>query len=202
MDIKPLIRSSAGNLFCGLISSIIIVSTILFPKTDIQGELKPVFKGPRPYKQDTAETSDIYQSISISKRMDLFSPIIADASEKYGIDPALIKAIIMAESSYNPSAVSNKGAVGLMQIMPATATSLGVENLFDPEDNVDGGVKYLKWLLNQFRGDEILAVAAYNAGRTNVRKYQGIPPYKATQYYVKKVFEYYEHYQRTDNINI
>ena len=101
----------------------------------------------------------------------------------------------MAESGYDPAAISKKGAMGLMQLMPATAVAMGVEDFFDPEHNVNAGVKYLKKLLDQFDGDLLLAVAAYNAGSMKVRKYQGIPPYKATRIYVKKVFEYYKHYQ-------
>ena len=200
MDSESLIRPPAARLFCGLVSFIIISSMILLPNTDVQKNLTLVLKGPRPYKQNIVKAAVKYKNIGINKRIDLFLPIIIDAAEKYGVDPDLVKAVIMAESSYNPSAVSNKGAVGLMQIMSATATSLGVKDLFNPEDNVDGGVKYLKWLLNQFKGDTMLAVAAYNAGRTKVRKYQGVPPYKTTQYYVKKVFEYYEYYQDAEKI--
>ncbi len=124
-----------------------------------------------------------------------YQPIILAASTKHQVDPALVKAIIKAESGYNPVAVSNKGAVGLMQLMPATADDLGVENRFDPKNNIDGGVKYLKQLLNRFEGDLELAIAAYNAGIGNVRKYAGVPPYKATRYYVKKVLEYYRGYK-------
>ncbi|MBW2192825.1 MAG: lytic transglycosylase domain-containing protein, partial [Deltaproteobacteria bacterium] len=117
--------------------------------------------------------------------------------------PALIKAIIMAESGYNPRAISKKGAKGLMQLMPRTAEALGVEDSFNPEQNIRGGVKYFKQLVNQFQGDVTLALAAYNAGSKNVRKYQGIPPYKSTQYYIEKVFKYYQIYknQSTDKTN-
>ena len=199
------IKSSASRLLCGLISLIVISSMIFFtnqeiPNRNLQNNPEPLLKGPQPYNQDVSQAAVSYINTGIDKRIELFLPIIINASKRYNVDPDLVQAIIMAESSYNPSAVSCKGAVGLMQIMPATATSLGVEDPYDPEDNVNGGVKYLKWLLNQFDGDMMLAVAAYNAGRTNVQKYQGVPPYKDTQYYVKKVFEYYEHYQ--GNVNI
>jgi soluble lytic murein transglycosylase-like protein len=131
------------------------------------------------------------------KRERHFHPIILAASNKHRVDPALVKAIIMAESSYNPTAISKKGAVGLMQLMPITADAMGVEDSLDPEHNINGGVRYLKHLLNIFSGDLTLAIAAYNAGITTVKKYQGVPPFKATQYYVKKVFEYYQQYKNT-----
>jgi hypothetical protein len=126
----------------------------------------------------------------------LFDSIIHRAARRYQVDPYLVKAIIMAESSYNPRAISKKGAKGLMQLMPRTAKALGVEDSFNPENNIDAGVKYFKQLLNQFDGDVKLALAAYNAGSKKVRKYNGVPPFKATQYYVKKVFEYHERYRQ------
>jgi len=125
----------------------------------------------------------------------LFDPIIFQAASRHHVEPALVKAIIMAESGYNSKATSNKGARGLMQLMPATAEMLGVEDYYHPEDNINAGVKYFKQLLNQFDDDVELALAAYNAGSGRVREYQGVPPYKATQEYIKKVFEYYEFYK-------
>lgn len=122
----------------------------------------------------------------------LFNPIIIEVAGRYEVDPALIKAIIMAESGYNPKAVSKRGAKGLMQLMPITAKSLGVENIFDPEHNIHAGVVYFKKMLNLFDGDVKLALAAYNAGSRKVRKYKGIPPFKATKIYISKVFKYYE----------
>ncbi len=125
----------------------------------------------------------------------LFHTIIQEASHRYQVDPALIRAIIMAESSYNPRAVSKKGARGLMQLMPSTAKALGVEDSFNPEHNIHGGVKYFKQLLDRFDGDTQMALAAYNAGSRKVRQYKGVPPFKATHYYIKKVFSYYNHYK-------
>lgn len=122
----------------------------------------------------------------------LFNPIIIEVAGRHEVDPALIKAIIMAESGYNPKAVSKRGAKGLMQLMPVTAKSLGVEDVFDPEHNISAGVGYFKKMLNLFDGDVKLALAAYNAGSKKVRKYKGIPPFKATKIYIKKVFKYYE----------
>jgi soluble lytic murein transglycosylase-like protein len=119
-----------------------------------------------------------------------YDQIIASTSAKYGVSPTLVKAVIRAESGYNPNAVSSKGASGLMQLMPGTARSLKVSNSFDPQDNVEGGVKYLRFLLDTFRGDVSLALAAYNAGLGNVAKYGGIPPYNETRTYVNRVLSY------------
>jgi soluble lytic murein transglycosylase-like protein len=124
-----------------------------------------------------------------------YHAIIQQAGRRHGVEAALIQAIIMAESSYNPRAVSNRGAAGLMQLMPATAASMGVKDKFDPEHNIDGGVRYFKRMLVRFDGDTRLALAAYNAGARKVRQYNGIPPYKATRSYIAKVFKYYQTYK-------
>jgi len=128
-------------------------------------------------------------------KSDRFNPMISSAADRYEVDPALIKAVIMAESAYNPKAVSKKGAKGLMQLMPGTARALGVKNAFNPAHNINGGVKYLKQLLDTFNDDAKLALAAYNAGAGRVKRYGGVPPIKATRHYVKKVFAYYHHYK-------
>jgi soluble lytic murein transglycosylase-like protein len=124
-----------------------------------------------------------------------YDHIIKTSSDKYGVSTSLIKAVIHAESGYNPNAVSHKGASGLMQLMPGTAKSLKVSNSFDPKDNVEGGVKYLRFLLDTFKGDVSLALAAYNAGLSKVAKYGGIPPYPETRNYVNKVLSYMNSYQ-------
>jgi len=123
------------------------------------------------------------------------NPIILQAAIRHQVDPALVKAIIMAESGYNSKAISKKGAKGLMQLMPGTAQALGVVDAFNPKENISGGVRYFKQLVNQFNGDIKLALAAYNAGSKKVRYYKGIPPFKTTQYYIKKVFKYYNLYK-------
>lgn len=132
----------------------------------------------------------------LTKKERLFHPIIIKVANEHEMDPALIKAIIMAESGYNPKAISKRGAVGLMQLMPETAESLGVEDVFNPEHNISGGVIYFKRLVALFEGDLKLALAAYNAGSRKVKMYQGIPPFKATRFYIEKVFKYYEYYRR------
>ena len=116
--------------------------------------------------------------------------IFQKASEKYDVPVSLLKAIGKAESNFNPNAVSGAGAQGVMQLMPATAKSLGVTNSFDAEQNIMGGAKYIKQMLDRYDGNTKLALAAYNAGSGNVQKYGGIPPFKETQNYVKKVMAY------------
>ena len=117
--------------------------------------------------------------------------LVEDAARRNGVDPLLVHSVIRAESNYNTKAVSNRGAQGLMQLMPATAKDLGVKNAMDPKDNIEGGVKYLKYLQNQF-SDTALALAAYNAGEGAVRRYNWIPPYPETQDYVVKVARNYK----------
>jgi len=125
-----------------------------------------------------------------------YDQLITKASEKYNVDSALVKAVIKAESNFNHKAVSPKGARGLMQLMPATASSLQVRDSFHPEKNIDGGVRYLRYLLNLFKGDLSLALAAYNAGEAAVAKYQySIPPYRETQTYVQRVMNYLAQYR-------
>lgn len=116
-----------------------------------------------------------------------FEHLITAAAAKYGVSASLVRAVIQAESGYNPQAVSRTGAGGLMQLMPGTAKSLKVADRFDPGQNVDGGVRYLRFLLDTFKGDVSLALAAYNAGLSKVAKYGGIPPYEETRTYVNRV---------------
>jgi soluble lytic murein transglycosylase-like protein len=117
--------------------------------------------------------------------------VIQDAAKRHDVDPELVKAIVRVESNFNPRAVSHKGAMGLMQLVPGTAQRLGVSNVFSPVENVDGGVRYLKYLLGLFDGDLKLSLAAYNAGPGAVERHGGVPPYRETQNYVKKIADVY-----------
>ncbi len=124
--------------------------------------------------------------------------VIQPAAAKYDLDPNLVAAVIWAESSGDPNAVSKKGTRGLMQLMPATARELGVGNVLDPGQNVDGGSHYLRRMLDEHDGDLSLALAAYNAGPDAVRKYGGVPPYRETRDYVGRVLRVYERAREAD----
>jgi hypothetical protein len=121
-----------------------------------------------------------------------FAQLIRTAAERYGVDTRLVEAVVQVESAGNPTAVSPKGARGLMQLMPERAAQLGVRDPFDPRQNVDGGVRHLRDLLQRFGGDVTLALAAYNAGEMAVRTYGGVPPYPETREYVQRVRALYQ----------
>jgi membrane-bound lytic murein transglycosylase B len=116
-----------------------------------------------------------------------FDKLIDEAARHFDVDAALVSAVIKAESDYNPREISNKGARGLMQLMPSTAARFGVTNSFDPIANVYGGTRYLRWLLQTFDGNADLAVAAYNAGEGNIWKYNGVPPFRETLTYIRRI---------------
>ena len=116
-----------------------------------------------------------------------FDEIIRNQASEQSLDPALVKAVVHAESMFDPGATSNKGAMGLMQLMPATARRMGVNDAYHPEQNIAGGTKYLRWLVDRYEGNLRLAVAAYNAGEGAVDEFKGVPPYSETVNYVKRV---------------
>jgi soluble lytic murein transglycosylase-like protein len=128
----------------------------------------------------------------LSRGFRAFAHVIRAAAERYGVDTRLIEAIVQAESAGNPRAVSPKGARGLMQLMPERAAELGVRDSFDPQQNVDGGVRHVRDLLQRFEGDVTLALAAYNAGEGAVRSYGGVPPFAETREYVRRVRAMYD----------
>ncbi len=142
-------------------------------------------------KPEKKEAVNLKSKIDLKAQSTNVDEIIEVFSEKYGVDEDFIKAIIKQESGFNPKATSKKGAMGLMQLMPKTAKALGVVDAYNPSQNIEGGVKHLKGLLDSYNGDKELALAAYNAGSGAVRKYGGIPPYKETQNYVKSIMSSY-----------
>ena len=127
-----------------------------------------------------------------ANREELYATLIEDTAGRYQVSPDLVKAMIRVESNFNPEAVSNKGCKGLMQLLPDTAKRFGVKNIFDPTENLEGGVKYMRFLLDYFKNDLTLALAGYNAGENAVTRYKGIPPYRETRDYVKKVTTLYQ----------
>ena len=162
------------------------------PKSEI-GMDKPAKVASLPAAKNLGDIEKA-ESVSspIKMRENRFQPIIFKIAKRHQIEPALIKAIIMAESGFNPNAKSHRGAQGLMQLMPKTAEYLGVKDAFNPTHNIEGGTRYFKRLLERFDRNIELALAAYNAGSRNVRKYGGVPPFKATKIYINKVLKYYE----------
>lgn len=140
--------------------------------------------------QITESVGDVYNSGSL-KCSDELNRYFKEAADTYGIDVKLLKSIAYCESSFDPKNVSHSGAMGIMQLMPDTAASMGVSNAFDPYQNIMGGAKFFSMMLNRYDGNVSLALAAYNAGPGNVDKYGGIPPFKETQNYVPKVLGHY-----------
>ncbi len=133
---------------------------------------------------------------SLARASDTIDHMIEREATAQGISPALVKAVVHAESSFHPHAVSPKGAMGLMQLMPKTALDLGVKNPFDPQENIRGGIHYLRKLLREFNNNITLSLAAYNAGAQQVLTHNGIPPFQETRRYVKKVHQLYQMYSQ------
>jgi soluble lytic murein transglycosylase-like protein len=135
-------------------------------------------------------------------QIEKYDHLIFKASEKYNVNYNLIKAVIKAESNFNPQAVSRAGARGLMQLMPKTAYAYQVQDSFEPESNIEAGVRYLRYLLNLFQGNLHLALAGYNAGENAVIKNKGIPPYPETRTYVQRVLRFYQEYGKETKTSI
>lgn len=130
-----------------------------------------------------------------AQRRDAYDDLIADAASRWRVDFSLVKAVVHAESAFDKDAVSVAGARGLMQLMPGTASMLGVSDIHDPEENINGGARYLRMMLDRFKGNVRNALAAYNAGPGNVQKYGGIPPFAETRTYVSRVIDLSEQYR-------
>jgi len=137
------------------------------------------------------ELKNLHQQVNRMGPVGRWDSLIQESSRRNGVDPNLVRAVMLAESGGNPRAESPKGAIGLMQLMPGTAKGLGVQDPWDPAQNIEGGAKYLRQNLNKFSGDLTLALAAYNAGPGNVQKHRGVPPFEETQNYVSKVLDLY-----------
>lgn len=165
-----------------------------FPATPRFGSYSNSDRLDRRRRQREKESGDPCSGILCDKSR--FDQLINDVAQGYGIDSALLHAVITVESSYNPSARGPNGAAGLMQLMPGTAKRYGVVNAYDPEQNLRGGAKYLRDLLEMFGSDIRLAIAAYQAGENTVSRYQNtIPPFRATVEYVAKVLDYYHKFR-------
>lgn len=159
---------------------------------EFQGLMDSELKNLKPKPvQSVKQASSPAKSRTDSGASQDITGMIAQSAYKYGVDPKLVDAVARTESNYMPNAVSSAGAVGVMQLMPETASSLGVTNIYDPHDNIEGGTKYIKQLLTTFDGDVSKTVAAYNAGPQAVKQYNGIPPYDETKNYVRKVLDLY-----------
>jgi len=158
-----------------------------------EGRLKVRLPLKREMPQTKARKTEKALKVFYDTRGADFEPVISSASELFAVDPNLVRAVIKAESNFNPTAVSPKGAMGLMQLMPATAREMGVVDPFDPVDNIHGGVAYLSWLLETLKGDVALALSAYNAGPSRVFGQNRIPPFEETRNYVDTVLNYYKY---------
>ena len=155
------------------------------------GRIPSSAKPASPPVSRPAESAVSSTNISSTNIPSAYLERINSACDRHGVDPALVHALVKVESDYNPLALSRKGAMGLMQLMPQTALDMNVRDTFDPNENIDGGVKYLRYLLDRYEGNLSLALAAYNSGETAVKRWGTVPPFKETQEYVQKIMKLY-----------
>lgn len=200
--IKPFCAALSVALFMGLISSQVQARVFLYQMPDGSRLVSdhPLINTKGKLVRRTKELTNIghyaaRRTLRAKRRMRLYSYFIFHESQKQGIDDSLVKAVIYTESYFNPNATSHKGASGLMQLMPATAAKYGVSDLYNPRQNITAGIKHLKYLMTLFPKNLKHVLAAYNAGENAVNKYNGIPPYRETQGYVKKVMKHLKRFQ-------
>ncbi|MGH7205317.1 MAG: lytic transglycosylase domain-containing protein [Nitrospiraceae bacterium] len=186
-----------GSVEQGLCAALVVGVVVFMPPTATSELYQYVERNgtvnvtnvPTDQRYQSAPYDSTYLSSRVSKKE--LEQAIAWYAKRYRLHPALLRAVIKAESDFVSTAVSRRGALGLMQLMPRTAASLRVRDPFNPIDNIAGGAKHLRYLLNRFNGNLPLALAAYNAGEYRVKQYQQIPPIQETRYYVQKVLRYY-----------
>ena len=196
-----------AQLGCRGITALIMVSLASWslPLSDLQAEIYQYVDASGTIALTNVPSDVRYRKIELdSNPLHIMlperelAPVIARHSRQQQLHPALIRAVIKAESNFDPHAISRAGAIGLMQLMPQTAVRLDVRDLYDPDDNVGGGTKYLRQLLDRFHGNLPLALAAYNAGENVVDRYQALPPIDETRQYVRKVLRYYRTFLTRD----
>lgn len=199
---RKLLRNSMTWVFALTLGLLVSISDVKLPaETRVRADrlVQPIsgnadFPGDGFADLDEPDMADLSASVYVPKGEPQLLPydrVIHAAAGRHDVDAELILAIIMAESQLNPRAISKRGAKGLMQLMPVTADALDVDNVYNPEENINAGTRHFRWLLDRFDGNVKLALAAYNAGEQNVLRFNGIPPYPETRAYVARVLNYY-----------
>lgn len=202
LEIKPLSRVLSAMLVFGCLCSSVQARVYLYQMPDgsrlVSGHPLINTKAKLVRCSEDMDNMGHYaarRTLRAKRQMRVLSSVIYHQSKKYDIDESLVKAVIYTESYFNPNATSHKGASGLMQLMPATAEKYGVSDLYNPRQNIIAGIKHLRYLMTLFPDNLKHVIAAYNAGENAVNKYNGIPPYRETQGYVKKVMKHLKRFQ-------